>query len=251
MSAIQSETKFVPIDSVFENEFNYRAMDAATFQRAIDGIHANGFIPPIIVRQVDDGYEVIDGAHRLQVCQRLQWLMVPVINLGTITDERAKALMIQLNETHGTPDEAMLASLLHELKTSEDEVIRALAVGTLPVDDYADAIAALAVGQDAEPVPVVPKAKPSPIMLTPTPAPAPVKVSEEKSHESEDLNFEDAVVPENASRKQKEVGDPLSLPLKLTVNIHMADADWAAYGNATKKSIEGLINSRNGIAYFQ
>jgi len=89
------------------------------YQKELASISRFGFVNPIIVRQVGDRYEVIDGEHRLKAAMELGMESIPIWSLGEIADPKAKQLTVVLNETRGTTDRSELSALLQDLLTSE------------------------------------------------------------------------------------------------------------------------------------
>jgi len=56
-----------------------RAIDEAALQELTDSIAASGLLQPVMVRPVDDGYQLIAGERRWRAVQRLGWKSVPAV----------------------------------------------------------------------------------------------------------------------------------------------------------------------------
>lgn len=76
---------------------------------------------PIVVRTMPDGtLQILGGQHRAESAVRVGLSKVPVFNLGTITDKKAKEIGLVDNARYGSDDTVALARLLEELGSVED-----------------------------------------------------------------------------------------------------------------------------------
>lgn len=80
-------------------------------------IERNGLFKPILVRRVAgvDGYEIVGGEHRWEQACELGLETVPIVDLGEITELRAKEIGVIDNARYGQDDALSLAELLKEL----------------------------------------------------------------------------------------------------------------------------------------
>jgi hypothetical protein len=77
-----------------------------------------GMFKPIIVRMLADGtLQILGGAHRRDSAIRLGMPTVPVINVGAVSDQKAKEIGLVDNGRYGNDDTIALAKLLDELGT--------------------------------------------------------------------------------------------------------------------------------------
>jgi ParB-like chromosome segregation protein Spo0J len=75
-----------------------------------------GVFKPILCRELPNGaLQIIGGEHRVDSAIRLGLTEVPVVNLGKISEERAKEVMLVDNGRYGDDDALRLAELLSEL----------------------------------------------------------------------------------------------------------------------------------------
>ena len=78
--AVDERALEVDSDLLRPNEFQPRTtMDEAKIEELARSIRANGLIQPIVVRQVDGGYEIVAGERRWRASQRAGLLKVPVV----------------------------------------------------------------------------------------------------------------------------------------------------------------------------
>ena len=79
------------IDLLRPNRYQPRtAMDDTRIEELARSIRSNGVIQPIVVRRVQDGYEIVAGERRWRASQRAGLLKVPVV-VRDIPDERLLA----------------------------------------------------------------------------------------------------------------------------------------------------------------
>jgi ParB/RepB/Spo0J family partition protein len=112
----------VDTSKVRPNPFNPNRQVSEIFEREKRSILRHGFIDPITVREAADGaFEIVDGEHRWRAARELTSTgaaalgRLPAVNLGKISDDDAKRLVILFNELRGEPDPAKLALVLKDL----------------------------------------------------------------------------------------------------------------------------------------
>src|ERR687891_2962109 len=70
----------IDVDLLRPNKFQPRTqMDDDRIEDLARSIRGNGIIQPIVVRQVEKGYEIIAGERRWRAAQRAGLLKVPVV----------------------------------------------------------------------------------------------------------------------------------------------------------------------------
>lgn len=80
-----------------------------------------GMFKPIIVRTLPDGtFQILGGAHRRDAAIRLGMDSVPVVNLGSISEKKAKEIGIVDNGRYGEDDTLGLAELLESLGGADE-----------------------------------------------------------------------------------------------------------------------------------
>tara|TARA_B100002049_G_scaffold229299_1_gene204875 strand:+ start:570 stop:1265 length:696 start_codon:yes stop_codon:yes gene_type:complete len=96
-------------------------------------IRRNGMFKPVLVRERADGQlEILGGAHRVKVAERMGLASVPVINLGPIDDAQAKEIGLIDNGRYGTDDSLLLADIFREL--GADTLVELLPIEMTDVD---------------------------------------------------------------------------------------------------------------------
>jgi ParB family chromosome partitioning protein len=63
----------LPIESLKEAPWNANQIDAAILQRLRSSILKYGFIQNLVVRRIDNGYEVLSGNQRLKLLRELTY----------------------------------------------------------------------------------------------------------------------------------------------------------------------------------
>ena len=89
-----TKIKKVKITDVQANEWNPKDKDTKEYHQVVRSIKTNGLRDPIIVREVDGHYEVIDGEQRYTAAKELGYKEIYVYNEGQMSEKEAKALTI-------------------------------------------------------------------------------------------------------------------------------------------------------------
>ncbi len=150
VSKAQAEVVGVPMvastKELRPNKWNYNTQKETTFNKLVAAIRRHGFTKPVIVRELEvDGkksLEIVDGEHRWRAAQSLGMDMIPVLNLGTVPDKRAKEMTVVLNEIGGDPDEARLGDLLRDIQVDVDidELLTVMPYTRTEFEMYVEAI---------------------------------------------------------------------------------------------------------------
>lgn len=123
------DISLLDINSVEPNPWNPNVQNERQFQAEVESILTNGFLAPILARQIGEKYQVIDGEHRLRALKQIfvtnaigaknvpdlaKEKKIPAV-LIEADDAHAKRLTIIMNETRGRADLAKLGELLNEI----------------------------------------------------------------------------------------------------------------------------------------
>jgi hypothetical protein len=104
----------VKIDKVKPNTWNPKGRDTEDFKKIVKGIQLKGQRMPIVVREKEGYYEILDGEQRWTACKKLGFKEVLIYNEGQVSDKEAKELTIWYQQQ--VPfDDAKLADLVKDL----------------------------------------------------------------------------------------------------------------------------------------
>ena len=104
----------LPIETLKEAAWNANQIDMAMLQRLRSSILKYGFIQNLVVRRIDNGYEVLSGNQRLKLLREFNLSKVPCV-IVDLDDGHARLLAQVLNHTHGSDDLGLRAELLREV----------------------------------------------------------------------------------------------------------------------------------------
>jgi ParB-like chromosome segregation protein Spo0J len=102
------------------NPWNTNVVSPDNEAKIEESIKRLGMFKPILVREVDGELEILGGEHRALVAERMGIAEVPVINLGEISDQKAKEISLVDNGRYGSDDTLQLAELLEQLGSPDD-----------------------------------------------------------------------------------------------------------------------------------
>jgi ParB family chromosome partitioning protein len=119
-------TTEIDIDLLRPNRAQPRtAIDDARIDELSRSIKANGVIQPIIVRKVDNGYEIIAGERRWRASQRAGLLKVPVV-VRAVPDDRLLAVAlienIQREDLNPVEEAQAYRRLADEYHLTQDQI---------------------------------------------------------------------------------------------------------------------------------
>ena len=114
MAGVGMEITLIELNKIVPNNYNPNVVTEDILAKLRAEIAQKGLCEPIIVRNSGNGYEVVDGEHRWQVCKDLGWREIPCI-IQDYTDAEAKIKTLQLNYMRGSAVPIKLASLIHDL----------------------------------------------------------------------------------------------------------------------------------------
>lgn len=102
--------------SLRPNPWNTNVVSPENEAKLDESMKRLGVFKPIICRELADGsLEILGGEHRNDSAIRLGLSEIPVINLGRISDKRAKEVSLVDNGRYGADDTLSLAALLEDL----------------------------------------------------------------------------------------------------------------------------------------
>src|SRR5574343_554781 len=84
------------------NPWNTNTMDAETEKKIEASLKRLGFFRPIVVRTLPSGeLQILGGEHRWRKAIELGFDEVPIVDLGTISDDKAKEIGLADNARYG------------------------------------------------------------------------------------------------------------------------------------------------------
>ena len=108
----EAKIKKVSIDEVSPNTWNPKADTSPKYDKIKQSLEVNGYAQPIMVREKDGGYEIIDGYHRYKAALELGYSEIYVYDESKKSTEKNAFLL----------DKIMLAPLALELKSMDMEL---------------------------------------------------------------------------------------------------------------------------------
>ena len=110
------------VNKLVANDWNTNVVDVENERKLDNSVKRFGLYKPIIVRNDPDGplLQIIGGQHRWESAKRVGIKKVPIINLGTISEEKAKEISLVDNGRYGQDDTLRLAELLNNMGNLEE-----------------------------------------------------------------------------------------------------------------------------------
>jgi ParB family chromosome partitioning protein len=90
----QGDLRMMKVSQLAPGKYQPRTqMDTESLQELADSIKAQGLMQPILVREVDSGYEIIAGERRWRAAQLAGMSEIPVL-LREVTDDAVAAMAL-------------------------------------------------------------------------------------------------------------------------------------------------------------
>lgn len=103
------------IKDICFNDWNPKDNDRA-YNRVKKSVAVNGMMMPVFVRETENGFELVDGNQRVRAAKELGYSEIYAYNLGKITDEEAKQLVLYM-QVQVPFDSILLAPLAVKLES--------------------------------------------------------------------------------------------------------------------------------------
>lgn len=112
-----SKVQWVDSEKVFANNYNPNKVAPPELKLLEISITENGFTQPIVVWQVDDGYEVVDGFHRHIIGKKIGMKLLPVVIINDDMTDRGDriAATIRHNRARGKHQIQAMSDIVVEL----------------------------------------------------------------------------------------------------------------------------------------
>jgi ParB family chromosome partitioning protein len=129
-AGINAQLKSLPVDVLKPGRYQPRkTFDEDALEELANSIKSQGIIQPIVVRPMNEGFEIIAGERRWRAAQRAELAEVPVI-VKDLTDEAALAMSlienIQRRDLNVIEEAEALDRLIREFRLTHQEVAQAV-----------------------------------------------------------------------------------------------------------------------------
>lgn len=98
----------------------FKVQDDEKMDELVESIRENGILSPVVVRPLDDGYELISGHRRTHAAKRAGLTSVPAV-IRDLSDDEATILMVDANIQR---EEILPSERAHSLKMKIDAINR-------------------------------------------------------------------------------------------------------------------------------
>jgi len=117
--------KLIEIDprELSHNPWNSNIVSPENMVKLEESLRRNGWVKPALARQTNKGFEILGGQHRVEAAIALGHESVPIINLGEMTDLKAKEIGLIDNARYGSDDAISLAEILEEISVDTNASI--------------------------------------------------------------------------------------------------------------------------------
>lgn len=145
-NAVVGEVQTIALTAVRPNGWNPNRMSPHVYESLKHALSTEGWLSSqslLIWHSDDNGVEknlIIDGEHRWTVAKELGFKAGPMVFLKGLSEAKAKALTVAMNNRRGQFDDAMLSDLVKSLDGALDNLSLELAISDedlmkmLPVD---------------------------------------------------------------------------------------------------------------------
>lgn len=126
--AAEEQVRNIAVDAIVVSPFQPRVhIDDAALAELAASLAENGLLQPIVVRPVDDAFELVTGERRWRASQRLGWETIPAI-VRELTDEEAASLAmienLQREDLSAVEEANGYRKLLEQFKWTQGELAR-------------------------------------------------------------------------------------------------------------------------------
>lgn len=104
----------IGVEKLTPNPWNPNRMSDVMRAKLKVYLQREGFVEPLVVRPLGEGFQILGGFHRWEIAKELGYPTVPCVVVD-VDDKRAKVLTINLNEMKGQSLPTLLANLVHDL----------------------------------------------------------------------------------------------------------------------------------------
>jgi ParB/RepB/Spo0J family partition protein len=127
---------WLPLNEIIPNTWNINEMTATKYNALLSSIKTRGFIEPIIVRTINNKWQIINGWHRYNVAKELNFTEIPCI-IYNCDDNEAQFLTIGANEFRGETNLQKFSIWIDSKKESIDSLSERLGISKSILFRYA------------------------------------------------------------------------------------------------------------------
>ncbi len=126
-----TEIAYVNPSELKFNPWNSNEVSPENMEKLKKSISDLGFNSSVVVRQVEIThgeyfFQILGGQHRVMAAIELGFDSIPVINVGEISDAKAKTITLADNSRYGVDNSYKLSEILEELKLTTDDITKLL-----------------------------------------------------------------------------------------------------------------------------
>ncbi len=126
MTNLNTKLLIVDINLLDANPWNPNEETPLMFDKVRSNIKEFGFIDPVLVREKDGRYQIIDGEHRWRAAKELGFTEVSIQNMGEIHEFDAEFLTVQMNNLRGEDNLVKRGQIFKRLKEQRPELLAML-----------------------------------------------------------------------------------------------------------------------------
>ncbi len=117
------QTELINPSKLKPNPWNSNRVTPENMRKLQKSITELGFVSAVVVRELPDGsLQILGGQHRVETAVEMGLKEVPVINVGRITDVKAKKIGLVDNARYGSDNTIDLAKLIEEIGLTSEQM---------------------------------------------------------------------------------------------------------------------------------
>lgn len=134
---IDLDVRHIPVEEVKPNPDNPNEMSAADYDALKAEIRDHGYTQPVLVRPLENGYQLIDGEHRWRAVSEIGFASVPAVVIEA-DDDDSKVRLVAMNRLRGKFVPLKLAYVIADLaqKIPEKELRKRLGMSESELHDH-------------------------------------------------------------------------------------------------------------------
>lgn len=122
------------------NPWNSNRVTPENMEKLKRSIEDLGFASAVVVRETEEGFEILGGQHRTEAAIELGLKKIPVVNVGVIEDKKARKIGLVDNHRYGNDDVMQLAKIIEEIGEDANDLVNLLPVSKADIDAVIGAV---------------------------------------------------------------------------------------------------------------